>query len=159
MLKQINIFAIIIFSLSCSQNISTKEISPARSYSINPGIVEISGRIKNFVVLKRLLTDETNVVLFDLNMKLTQLAVDKNGNVLFPDKDLPKAKFSDDGNFIFQLNNLQNGKYAFIIQPIQRYGSTQLYDLKSKKLLELNIINDGQFVSKIDLGDLNAGTP
>jgi hypothetical protein len=156
----LSISILMLLSSGCSGKPVPQEVKPDYMiFSIGKSGVEIRGILKNYSIVKKLFVDsETHISMVGEKEKLG-VHLTGDGNLALVDKSLPQSTIKNNGSFSFKLENLPEGSYIFIIQPLRGNGSVKLVDLRTLEGLKLTISNSGPTTNLIDFGEVNVGQP
>jgi|GEM_PF-3815860 len=146
--------------IGCATSGGIKPGEPTVSFSIGGSGAEITGRIDNMKVAKTYFCDTTHLFIVGNDQKV-HLRVSGNGSIFADVADMgyPQASIAEDGTFTFRIQNLPEGHYSMLIQPMSSYGSMKIFNRKSKQPIDLLISNTAAESIKIDLGDVTVGKP
>ncbi|MDD4874379.1 MAG: hypothetical protein PHE15_05325 [Dehalococcoidales bacterium] len=144
--------------IGCATSGGIKPGEPTVSFSIGGSGAEITGRIDNMKVAKTYFCDTSHLFIAGTDQKVG-LKVSKDGSILIDDKDFPQASIAEDGTFTLRIQNLPEGHYSMLIQPMISYGNMKIFDRKTKQPIDLFISNTAAESIKIDLGNVTVGKP
>jgi hypothetical protein len=91
----------------------------------SPKKIKIDGNIANIKDAQKFLVQESHLVLFN-SEKDVNIAISAAGNMIVADADLPKANFSENGDFRFEIEALEPGKYSLLVQPVTGFQTGNL---------------------------------
>ncbi len=139
------------------------EAQKTSSKGSNNQTITITGKMANIAKAKKYFDKNSHLVLCNIDKEI-RTTIHLTGDFIVEDSNLPKASISEKGNFIFQTNSLEPGKYIIFMQPVMgftsgKYSMAHVFEEKTNKQLEIKFPLENSSTKKIDLKNVLLNIP
>ena len=125
--------------------------------------IAITGTIINFAHAKKYFDQSSHLVFYNSGKGIIGTLM-SDGSIMVDDSNLPKAQISEGGNFQFEINSLEPGKYIILLQPVKGFttGNASIalvVDENTKNTIEIKYPFETGDANKLDLHNVLLKTP